>query len=157
MAKKKTKQKEAVKKEVYLTYTEDRSVGEICAGQENDAWPNYEDIYIEFSPDTLSIIAGDWVETIEVDFDPKDYVGKDVYVLVVRYKDGCTFGHSHGNWYVEGAYTDENEVSKIEDQINKGKYKGDDPWTGYFACLEYVEIHRFTLDRGYKKIVRRRK
>ena len=147
MSRKKVVQKKVVKKnEVFMTYSQSEHGGEICAGQENDPWPSHEDNYFEFDPETLSTKAGSWVETIEVDFVPEDYVGKDVYVVVVRYSSGDTFGNSNGHWHVEGAYTDKDKAFEVEAQINNEKYEGYKPWVGYFEGLEHVEIHEFKLD-----------
>ena len=83
----------------------------------------------------------DQVEVTDSAFD-KDHL----YLAVVRYSDGDTFGTNHGKWYIIGAYETYKEA---EDQLkaesepsleNKGRrsYK---PWEGYFNSLEDTEIH----------------
>jgi hypothetical protein len=85
---------------------------------------------------------------IEVDWDPKEYVGEPVFLAVVRYSTGSTFGRQNGYWHIEGAYLDCKEAHKtVQDIIadrysKKGKYT---VWKGYFERLEYAEVKSFIL------------
>jgi len=128
---------------VYLLYEESSHGGEICAGQEEDAWPSYEDQYHEFTPKGLRLEAPAWSETIEVDFDPKKL--DHLYVVIVRYSSGDTFGTTLGNWHIIGAYKSFKKAEKIRISIDKNKYKGYKPWEGYFESLEGVTVERLDV------------
>lgn len=128
--------------ELYLTYNETSEGGGICEGDENSDWPSHEDeyktvtwehLYKKYPKKTYC------VETVSVDFDP-DSIKKAVYVLVVTYQSGDTFGSSHGNWTVIGIYKQETKANKLLNQINKDTYQGYKPWDGYFERLESVEV-----------------
>jgi hypothetical protein len=87
-----------------------------------------------------------WVEEIEVGFDPAKV--DEVYLVVVRYRDGGTFG-STGYWKLIGPYLTSKEAYGVEDAINKDAY-GDPkkeymPWRGYFASLTSVGVEIFRL------------
>lgn len=132
---------------VYMTYTEDREGGEVCAGQENDSWPDYEPTTIAFAPIGLFVEPNQWCETIEIGFDPSNKINEYLFVLIVRYQDGDTFGYTSGYWRVEGIYLSTSEADKIKQKIVSGKYKKYEPWNGYFAHLENIEIHRIRLEQ----------
>jgi hypothetical protein len=87
------------------------------------------------------------------------YAAEVVYLVVVRYSDGDSFGTSYGNWTVWEATASEEEALKVAKSIEDGtlvkKYeegvrKGTAtymsiPWNGYFSHLEGVEIHSFRV------------
>jgi len=149
---------------VYMTYAEDREGGEICEGEENLSYPCHEDEDTTFDPTGLYLNAPAWSETVEVDFDPSSYLGQEIYVIVVRYSTGDTFGRRNGAWTVIGAYVNEEQVVKIEKSIEDGSYnKGHYvPWKGYFESFERIERHVFTLrtsapgdgEKSYTKVIR---
>jgi len=131
---------------LYMTYQESTSGGEICEGQENDPWPNHEDGYTEFYPVRVNKTAdkAGWVrEPIQVEFNPA--VGADVWLVIVRYVTGGTFGRTLGCWHMVGAYECQSEADKVKASIRDGTYQGYKPWTGYFESLEDVEIHKMTV------------
>ena len=134
--------------EMYMTYHEDESGGQPLPG-ESGRFACREDGRIDFFPKKLYSEVDEntfyWVETLYCNFDPKGMIGKEVYVLVVRYRTGDTFGHSTGQWFVEGAYLDGDKAREVAELINNDKYKGNKPWNGYFERLENVELHKFTL------------
>lgn len=144
--KKRAKKVEEEKFKVYLLYEESTHGGEVCEGDENSNWPSYEDEYNEFYPKGLRLKPPEWSETIEVDFDPS---GLDhLYVVVVRYSSGSTFGSTYGHWYIEGAYKAYDKAKKIEMAISKGTGKYDRaymPWEGYFESLEGVTVERLDV------------
>lgn len=99
-------------------------------------------------------------ENVEVNFIPKK--NQFVYIVVVRYSTGDTFGHTSGKGLIEGAYQTPEEADAIKEAINKG-YLTDArskdysdynalkkctrdrgvysfTWEGYFESLEDVEI-----------------
>jgi len=138
------------KYEVYLTYDQNEGGGEALSDEQ---WSDRADGWKTFDPKHLYAKVNKdkpyWVETIYPDFDPIDYIGKSVYVIVVRYSTGDTFGHSTGEWFVEGVYNDVDETKKVSDSINKGTYGSGkyQPWQGYFERLQDVEVHKFTLKK----------
>ncbi len=141
---------------IYIAYDESISGGEICAGQENDIWPSYEEQVVDLSLLYASLTPPSDphfdIETIEPDANFE--YAKCVYVVLVRYYDGDTFGSTTGLHKIMGVYADNKDAECIRDAI-KGKYydskqnrgSGYDgnPWTGYFAGLESVDVVRLTL------------
>jgi hypothetical protein len=134
--------------ELYLTYGETSEGGGICEGDEDRDWPNHEDeyktvtweyLYKKYPKKTYQ------VETVPVDFDP-DSIKKAVYVLVVTYQTGDTFGCSHGNWEVIGIYKQETKANKLLKQIDNDTYPGYKPWKGYFEKLESVEVFTMKIE-----------
>lgn len=128
--------------ELVLHYKENVSGGEICEGQENSDWPDHEDSYVEFELLFISNInsnnySGQY-DIIYCDFNHSDI--DKVYLVVVRYTDGDTFGTTRGNWYIESACKTEEEALKIGESIEDGSYKGYKPWEGFFSGFESVEV-----------------
>jgi len=125
--------------ELVLCYEEKTTGGGICKGQEHQLWPDYEPLYYEVA--LLSLHRPDlkqlsWnCETVYAQFNPTK--AKRAHLVVVKYQDGDTFGTSHGNVYIEGAYRTKKEADRIaksiEDDIYKGGYKA---WSRYFKSLE---------------------
>ena len=147
MAKKKKKQEEVDRWTLYLTYDESRSGGEVCEGQENDPWPCYEDENIDFSLTRCNKESKNaaWAkESIEVTFQPK--VGSTVWVVVVRYSTGGTFGRTNGAWTILGIYEHLDEAKKVEASVHDNTYPGYKCWVGYFEHLERVEVESMTVE-----------
>lgn len=146
-----TKKTKRIKVEykVYLLYDEDTHGGGVCTGDENSDWPNYEDEHNTFTPKGLRLKTPDWSETIEVDFDPSGF--DHLYIVVVRYSSGNTFGNTFGHWHIEGAYQTFEKAEKVETAIKKGtgKYKEGEghyhPWEGYFESLEGASVERMDI------------
>lgn len=80
-----------------------------------------------------------WVETVQVDFDPQTV--NHVFLVVVRYSDGDTFGRTEGHWHIIGAYKDPEKAKEMESTVKAKKYKGHKPWIGYFARFTNVSTH----------------
>jgi hypothetical protein len=146
--------------ELYLTYNERRTGGE--PDDPADRWTNHSDEHIEFTPTGLFTQKCSFQETFEVPFDPAQFLGKQIHVVVVRYYDGSTFGRICGLWKVVGAFTDSALMQKVVEIIDRGKDSqelseklapltcyGYYPWFGYFAGYEGVEVHEFTLRKVY--------
>jgi hypothetical protein len=97
-----SKSLEKPKKQLWLTYDEEISGGQ--AKDPEDRWTDHEDTDIEFSLRRCYGAAERvpvWLrERVDLDFDV--HVGDQVYVVVVRYGTGGTFGHTNGAWYIEG-------------------------------------------------------
>ncbi len=143
----KTKGKPVEKFQVYLFYEESESGGEVCEGDEDRAFPDHEDLYREFTAKSLQLEPGNWSEAIEVNFDPAKH--SHLYVVIVRYQSGDTFGVSHGNWQVIGACQKLKEAKKVARSIETGSYRRGrgkrKEWEGYFESLETVDIERIDV------------
>lgn len=137
------------KNEIYLTYESDQSGGGYEPG-ESGPYGCRKTTYRTFKLLGAWTTAQDWVETVEVDFTPKS--GEKVYIIVVRYSTGDSFGRSNGHWHIEGAYNDRDEAEAIGKRIAHGNYKKDSylPWNGYFEHLEEVSVEGLDLDEGKK-------
>jgi len=145
------------------------SGGGIVEGQENDSYPNRETEYNDhevhgvFSEDAKD--GRGWSrynESVDVEFEP--VTGAEVFLVVVTYSSGDTFGSSSGKVSIVGCYEEESQADSIASDIRaddnntdhfgdnkKGKkerFTGYKPWTGYFEGLEGVEVHRLCMDRG---------
>ena len=111
-----------------LEYSEGRSGGEICEGQEDDAWTNHEPTNIDTTFKYL-VALGD-AEEVE-DCSPlmqERYSGKffskedprsagNLFLTVVKYHDGGTFGSVYGYWTVVYVGTDELEAHRIKKAV----------------------------------------
>lgn len=147
------------------------SGGEVCEGQEDDDddYPSLEDEYKDheihgvYSVDaTNSRGWSRYNERCEVSFQPVR--GAEVFLVIVTYSSGNTFGHSSGNVTVVGCYEEQAQADAIESDIwaddigadrdykrnlkrsEKERFTGYKAWTGYFEGLEGVVVHRLTLD-----------
>lgn len=136
--------------ELYLTYSESRSGGDIYPGMENDSWPDYQDEFIDFSPESLYLDEQDvssWrKETIKIDEDVSR--GDIVFLVIVRYGDGGTFGRTLGYWQIFGATKDGDKARELSRAIPNGDWKSSsilseysyDVWSGYFSSFEGVDV-----------------
>ncbi|KKL77081.1 hypothetical protein LCGC14_2038470 [marine sediment metagenome] len=85
-----------------------------------------------------------------IDFNPEDI--QHIYMVVVRYESGDSFGRSYGNWKIVGVYKNVEDAQEILDKINydeKHRYDEDykkeyekefRDWDGYFERFENVDI-----------------
>lgn len=133
---------------MYVTYVEShREGGEICEGQEDQAYPSYEDEYCQIDvtgvrkdkPKTGEYTTAD-NHTDQID------IGKLAYVVVVKYTTGNTFGCSHGHLTIPEIHDSRGKAQEIADQIENRKYKGYSPWCGYFEDLESVDVESFIVN-----------
>jgi hypothetical protein len=132
--------------ELYLTYNESRSGGYPLS---EERWSDREPEHIDFDVRRLYLDrdnARTWqIETLEVDFDVS--LGDAVYLVIVRYTDGDTFGYRSGNWHIEGVYKTIEEADEVRSAINKETYTHEQsnhgwlPWVGYFEHLENVDVY----------------
>lgn len=149
---------EAVKRQLYLEYSEYRTGGEPT---DPDEWTSHEDEFVDFSPTALGLTQSKkhWRnETINIDFIPR--VGQEVTLVVVRYETGSTFGRIIGVWQMVGVLEDPKKVTEIRDLISKfndGSYKGinkrmakltgqehfSPDWVGYFE--RFIETATYTM------------
>lgn len=72
-----------------------------------------------------------------------------LWLAVVRYSTGDTFGHTTGAWYVVGIAPTYEIAQMMLDEETKPSKEGDyrryKPWEGYFESLEDTEIHELRL------------
>ena len=137
---------ELEKKYVYLTYTEYRSGGDVCKGDEDSDWPCYEDTDTDWNLVDCALTQKPWptyTERVEVDFDVK--VGDGVWVVYVRYGTGDSFGRTNGCWKIIGVYKHQGQASKILKSIEDDTYTGYKCWTGYFESLESCNVEGFIV------------
>lgn len=113
---------------VFVNYREQHlHGGEICKGQENDAWPSFEDSYQSF--DLLSITKEN-VSPYHEQFllhIPKGTKG--LHVVVVRYRDGGTFSSTSGYGSIQGVFLTAEEARGLAKNIEDGgedreRYRG---------------------------------
>ncbi|KKN88788.1 hypothetical protein LCGC14_0243950 [marine sediment metagenome] len=145
------------------------SGGEICEGEEDSSYPSRETEYKDHEVQGIySCDAKDgrgwsrYNESIDVEFEP--VTGAEVFLVVVTYSSGDTFGSSSGNVTVIGCYEEKAQADSIASDIRaddidadrdyrrsgkktkKERFTGYKAWTGYFEGLEGVEVHRLRLD-----------
>jgi len=98
-----------------------------------------------------------WYPDLEVDAEPGDMV----YVVILRYSDGDTFGNDDGNYDVADVFKTEIEALELQNHFNQWKpeytkwgssrsvpftteFNGKEyrvPWAGYFEQYESVDIY----------------
>jgi hypothetical protein len=147
-SKKKKKITKAVKGRIYLMYSEYRSGGEVCAGQEGDSWPDYEDAHIEVTFHYLFRNPRNGVFCDSYEIDPKLLKNDELYLAVAYYYDGNTFGRTYGYWSVQGVFATSKEAEeKLAQDISDGEsaaakhnYKDYKPWNGYFSGLMHTDV-----------------
>jgi hypothetical protein len=131
-------------KRLYLGYKTSSSGGQ---RESDEPYSSRSPEYIEVTFTSLSRESGTFFgHNIEVT--DEVYAADEVYLVVVRYRDGDSFGSSHGNWTVWAAVATEAEAIKIGRDIESGALHKDGhylPWEGYFNSLEGVETHSFRV------------
>ena len=72
---------------------------------------------------------------------------KVVFLVVVRYKDGDSFGDCYGNFHFYSIRATKKEAEADKAIIESPRGENDDyrPWDGYFERLEEVEIYEMPL------------
>lgn len=139
--------------QIYLTYKEDddHKIEQGPGGKWDYEWESHTEF--EILQALSKQYDENWVETVDVDFDPKEFKGQPVHIVVVRYSTGDTFGHGTGRWQIYGVFTDYKDavvrkklVQKYPQDINDQKlglpYAY---WTGYFERFENCYIETRTL------------
>ena len=64
-----------------------------------------------------------------------------LYLAVVRYTTGDTFGTSYGHWHIVDVAPTYEIASAMLEEALKPSVKGYKPWEGYFERFEGTEIH----------------
>lgn len=88
--------------------------------------------------------------TLETEIDKRLLVEDGLYIGIIRYRSGGTFGRTYGNsLFVCAAKTKKTAQQQLDNCILNGigRY-GYKPWDGYFERLEdsYVEYVKFAED-----------
>jgi len=126
-------------KRIYVTYNESESGGDPI--DPSDTWTSYTDkfreveflrLYREPPKDRFFYDSIQLVKDELADLDK-------LYLAVIRYSTGSTFGHVEGCWHIVGvAPTYKIAELMIEGALNGDGYK---PWEGYFERYTDSEIH----------------
>lgn len=136
---------------IYMAYGESYS-SDPSEGYSNDPYTPRPDRYTHFTPTGFFVDKPDWSEHIPVSFKPVK--GKKIWVVIVTYSDGDTFSTMHGLWTIQGVYLNEADAKRAYDKVLKEKDLSpnfnakpyvSEPWKGYFASLESVDIYSSTL------------
>lgn len=125
---------------LYEAVVEERhSPGVVCYGQEDDAWPNYEDGHFSYKVVGFRRLL-DGSRALRQWELPE---GDVFWVTVVRYSDGGTFGQTLGYGALEGVFSSKKEADDRAEEIRNGgkSIEGWTAWDGYFARLERVEVY----------------
>lgn len=139
----------------------------------NEQWPHREDEIHNYTLDSVNLEDGKSEYTFdskEVTVDFKVENGDTVYVLLVTYEDGDTFGRSYGNIHIVGVYVTEKEAIKVRDDIDydeqhldrnalfskktKRRFKGDPSWRGYFERFTSAEIFEMVVAKPNRRKLR---
>ena len=111
---KKAKVQVEKKQVIYLSYRETTEGGGLGEG-EHGPYGSRETEYITFQPLAVFIAPGSGGHSIEVDFDPEAMTKDErIFLVIARYTDGDSFGHSEGNWQVMLATKDQDKAQGRE-------------------------------------------
>lgn len=133
-----------MKHRLYINYSSSRSGRE---SKSNEPYSNREDEYreVEFhgiyrnSPDAFFYDSREVSEEV--------FNSDKVYMVVVRYESGDTFGRTFGNWHIFDIFATEKEADHISGLIENDKLDGYVRWKGYFERFQWVEIHEFKVNQ----------
>lgn len=160
---KKSIEKDKKKYRIYL-YGEEHTEVLSCDFNSGD-WSGFNEETITYTPTGMTLKPGIYSEVIEVDFNPEEVekAGQFVYVLIVTYCDGGTFGRTNGLHHIITATLDTKEAERIAQNIraDEEKYKKDyagyhegdkqydgySPWIGYFSRLQEMVIYIFKINQ----------
>ena len=155
---------------LYVDYTTTATGGGAREGEDsNNPFAEQEDAYIDFTirgvhrsvPEGLFFFHKEEVL-------PEVATAKKVWIVVVRYTTGNTFGRTHGAWHIFSIRNDprraegekrmiefDDKLDNMTEQWNYGRLspltkkliakkkrliEGHTPWRGYFERLERVEV-----------------
>lgn len=140
------KQKEIKEpKRLYIEYNRNEYGGE--AEDPTDRWSNRTDRVITVNFVRLHREPPKnrfFYDSIEVS--NEDLIDLDkLYLAVVRYSTGDTFGRTEGEWHIVGVAPSYKIAQLMLDEATspatEGDYKNYKPWEGYFERLTDTEIH----------------
>lgn len=127
---------------VYLNYEDYEAGGEVCSGEEGEAWPNYNDINHDYSNFVLSLRSGYPSKKFDIDAN----VGDMFHIVVVHYNTGHSFGRENNVLHFEGIYSNLDDAEEIARLIENDKYEGYKAWEGYFEEYCYTEVISLTVE-----------
>ena len=131
---------------LYLQYCESSHGGGISPGDEDEAWPCYEDEHTDWHLTKCSLTkTNSWSEE-EVDIELTPKIGDIIYVVYVRYTTGNTFGTFYGQWKILGVHYNLSDAQKELESINDGTHPDRYVWTGYFENLEHSDVQAMVLN-----------
>jgi hypothetical protein len=140
---------------LYIHTTETSSGGE---PESDDRWCHHSDIVKAVSFNSVSRKRSDgfWPSGDSFEVSEEVYKAPKVFLVIVRYFDGGTFGRTCGCWHIQGSFTTEKEALALAASIRDRSYEKEWekqhkkgyhylPWQGYFSGLEGVEVHCFPV------------
>lgn len=144
---------------LYLHTTESSTGGE---PESDEEWCYHSDIIMSVSFDAVSRANNSfWSAGRSFEVSKEVFEADEVFLVIVRFSDGGTFGRTRGYYNVQGAFLTENEALQFAESIENGTYVKEVkqareksrfgsydiyiPWVGYFSSLEGVEIHCFRI------------
>lgn len=118
-------------------------------------WSYYSGVQVRYLPDGHGVVGdiGWSTSKIDVDFDVSP--GDVVFVVVVVYTTGGTFGQTSGNTQVVAVFNDADKAVRLEEVIrednkkNRSSFKNIEfegmsiypgSWKGYFESLDDVKV-----------------
>jgi len=144
---------------LYINTTESSYGGE---PESNEEWCHHSDVVRSVTFNGVYRNKSDSFWSAGQSFEVSEEVFKSerVFLVIVRYRDGGTFGSTTGNWHIQQAFTNPKEAKNLAASILDGSYekKMDKkhgqyghymPWVGYFSSLESVEIHSFKIKDNF--------
>jgi hypothetical protein len=134
----------------YLQLVADSWTSQVEAPDPDDEWSRgetYTSTYI------TGLLAGDTVdiEPLEIQTDDGGVyyfdgsLGDAVYLVVIKYSTGNTFGRSGGHIALAGAFDSSDKAEQLAEAVRKSKVAGEYgylPWVGYFERVEDVSVEK---------------
>lgn len=113
----------------------------------NDEWDTGEQ-EIHFTIQSIHATEQEmgWPQQVHVAFDPEKHLGEDIFVLVVRYDTGDTFGRTYNAWTIPEIVLTKKEAKEICQAIIYDKYDGYKPWEEYFEHFRSADYEMFELE-----------
>lgn len=111
----------------------------------DDSWDR-DNTATDFSPEILRLgtKGNNWcVETFEVDFPVE--VGNLLFLVVVRYDTGDSFGYNENDFCFIGVYKEKEEAQKVRESIEDGSHELSYKWTGHFEKYRNTEVYLMNL------------
>jgi hypothetical protein len=121
---------------------------EVRAIKPNDEWDSGEqEIFFTIESVHATEPEYGWPQSVEVSFNPEDHLEENMYVIVVRYDTGDTFGNTYNTWKIPEVVLTMAEADKICKAIKYDKYDGYVSWKGYFEHFNSVdyEVHMLRI------------
>jgi hypothetical protein len=156
--KKKSKKPKVTKKPenptLYIKYRDSEHGGEICEGEENDPYPSHERKYYDYSYDfaTRTFPTGNtsFGRYKSLTVEPEVFSGDKIFLAIVIYSDGDTFGSSSGHHEIIGGFSTRKEAEELLSHVTKDGYdnrpEGFYPWNGYFSSLEGKTVIKLDIE-----------